>query len=81
MIGDEFKIRNVRWSEQVTGRKPWYKKLRYPVYAIVLFSVFQAGAYYNATKIMDAALPDDNSVVRDIGFVAPVEYRLEVGML
>lgn len=62
-------------------RKPWYTRVRYYAYAAVLFATFQAGAYYNATKIMDAALPDDNSVVRDIGFIEPVSDRLEVGML
>ncbi len=81
MIGDEFKISNVRWSEQVTGRKPWYKKLRYVVYAVAGFIIFQSGAYYNATKIMDGVLPPDNSVARDIGFIEPVSDRLEVGML
>jgi len=51
------------WSEQITGRKPWYKKARVYVYAVVVFVSFQAGAHYNATRIMDA-MPPDNSVVR-----------------
>lgn len=87
MIGDEFKISNVRWSEQVLGRqvlgqKPWYMRMRYYVYAIVIFASFQAGQYYNATRQLDTiGLPPDYSDARELGMVAPVEYRLEVGML
>jgi len=51
------------WSEQITGRKPWYKLIRTYVYVAVVFASFQAGAYYNATRIMDA-MPPDNSVAR-----------------
>lgn len=73
MIGDEFKV----WR-----RKPWYKRVRYYVYAVVIFASFQAGQYYNATRQMDAiGLPVIDAPVRDLGMVAPVEYRLEVGML
>ena len=56
MIGDEFKIRNVRWSEQVTGRKPWYVRVRTYTYAAVLFATFQAGAYYNAWRQTEALI-------------------------
>ena len=65
----------------LSRRKPWYMRVRTYVYAAILFATFQAGAYYNATKIMDAALPDDTSVVRDIGSYMPELNRLEVGML
>lgn len=47
------------WSEIVTGKKPWYKKARVYFYAGLVFASFQAGAYYNATRIMDSALPHD----------------------
>ena len=73
MIGDEFRV----WR-----RKPWYKRIRTYVYAAVLFATFQAGAYYNAVRQLDAVgLPVIDAPVRDLGYVTPVEYRLEVGML
>lgn len=97
MIGDEFKIREPRYirpvvygtgSEKVTFTfgndlyvKPWYARIRTYVYAAVVFAAFHAGAYYNAWRQVDSVLPDDVSVVRDLGYVAPAEYRLEVGML
>lgn len=56
------------WSEQITGRKPWYKRVRTYVYAVVVFASFQAGQYYNATRQLDAiGLPVDTSEVREIG--------------
>lgn len=56
---------------------------RYIVAAILACMVisFYAGAYYNAWRQVDAVLPPDTSVVRDLGYVAPADYRLEVGML
>lgn len=45
------------------------------------FIAFYAGAYYNAWRQVDSVLPSDTSVVRDLGYVAPAQYRLEVGML
>lgn len=45
------------------------------------FIAFYAGAYYNAWRQVDSVLPPDTSVVRDLGYVAPAQYRLEVGML
>lgn len=75
MIGDEFKV----WHR---APRPWYSRIRTYVYAAVLFATFQAGAYYNATRQMDAVgLPQDTSVVRDIGSYMPELDRMEVGML
>ena len=67
----------------MTYRKtPWYRKARTYVYAAVLFASFQAGQYYNATRQLDAVgLPVDNSEVRDLGYVAPFDGVLKVGML
>lgn len=48
---------------------------------VALLAGFYAGAYYNAWRQVDSVLPMDASVVRDLGYVAPAEYRLEVGML
>jgi hypothetical protein len=42
---------------------------------------FYAGQIYNAARQVESVLPSDTSVVRDLGYVAPAEYRLEVGML
>lgn len=44
---------------------------------------FYAGQIYNAARQVDAviAMPVDSTGVRDLGFVAPAQYRLEVGML
>jgi hypothetical protein len=59
--------------------------LRYRyVSALVIAAFFigvWVGIYYNATRQMDVVLPKDNTVVRDLGYVAPVSDRLEVGML
>ena len=70
------------------------KPLRLRYFAAALLACvaisFYAGSYYNASRqtealirnqVWGAALPPDDSVVRDIGFIEPVEYRLEVGML
>lgn len=74
MVGDEFKI----WHR---APRPFYARIRTYVYAAVVFAAFQAGAYYNAYRQIDSVLPDDVSIVRDLGYVAPAQYRLEVGML
>jgi len=44
---------------------------------------FYAGQIYNAARQVDAVIgmPVDSTGVRDLGYVAPAEYRLEVGML
>lgn len=58
-------------------------RIRHVVAIMVVTALvfFYIGTYYNATKIMDSALPVDTSVVRDIGYIEPVSDRLEVGML
>lgn len=74
MVGDEFKV----WHR---APRPWYSRIRTYVYAAGLLASFYAGAYYNAWRQVDGVLPPDTSVVRDLGYVAPADYRLEVGML
>lgn len=69
------------WAESYVRRKRWYARIRTYVYAAGLLASFYAGAYYNAWRQVDSVLPMDTSVVRDLGYVAPAQYRLEVGML
>lgn len=72
---------NIELLNRFIRHKPFYKRIRTYVYAAGLLASFYAGAYYNAWRQVDAVLPPDTSVVRDLGYVAPAEYRLEVGML
>lgn len=74
MVGDEFKI----WHR---APRPWYSRIRTYVYVAGLLASFYAGSYYNAWRQIDSVLPSDTSVVRDLGYLAPAQYRLEVGML
>ena len=71
----------VRPAIKIYPAKP--VRLRY--FAVALLACvaisFYAGQMYNAWRQVDSVLPMDTSVVRDLGYVAPVEYRLEVGML
>ena len=67
----------------MTYRKtPWYCRIRTYVYAAVVMASFYAGAFYNATRQLDAiGLPADTSEVRDLGYVVPFEGALRVGAL
>lgn len=82
-IGDEFLIRNLRWSEQVSGRAVGIR-LRYVIalMAFTAFCFYQLGAFVNGVRHGTiTGLPQDTSVVRDIGSYMPELDRLEVGML
>jgi heme A synthase len=74
MVGDEFKV----WHR---APAPFYCRIRTYVYVAGLLASFYAGSYYNAWRQVDSVLPMDTSEVRDLGYVAPAQYRLEVGML